>query len=238
LHGSRTDKRGSEVKGADGKSADHKRKDWKGPPRAINNKQTEGNKQMIAVQVEIKGVTSLIQNRFNEDAEEPGATRGMLVNRGTPREEAEKKVHKDKDGKFYIPGMAILAMLREVAGNHKMKGSRKSAKYVVPAAVRLGAGEQVAYLTNGDGKMPTDFEVDSRPVVIPSTKGRVMRHRPRFDQWGAKFSLQINEKLLPESFIHQLADEAGLQNGLGDLRPQKGGPFGCFQVIKWQILKK
>ena len=30
-----------------------------------------------------------------------------------------------------------------------------------------------------------DAEVDSRPVVIPSTKGRIMRHRPKLETWQA-----------------------------------------------------
>ena len=90
-------------------------------------------------------------------------------------------------------------------------------------------------IRNGDGVTPAkDYEVDSRPVVIPSTKGRIMRHRPRFDHWSMRFSMRINEDLLPEDFVHQLLDEGGLQGGIGDFRPQKFGPYGTFLVTEWK----
>lgn len=187
---------------------------------------------MKIFQVSIKGTTSLLQHRFGEQAEgEAGATtRNVLVNRGSPREEAQKVVYQNGKGEFYFPGAAIARMTREAGGAHKMKGTRKSAKYVIPAAV-LVMGDEVIIL-NGDGQTPAkSFEVDSRPVTIPATKGRVMRHRPRFDDWSAKFKLRINETLLPPEFINKLLGEGGQQIGIGDYRPEKGGPFGTFILI-------
>lgn len=157
----------------------------------------------------------------------------MLVSRGTPREEASKVAYVDQHGHFYLPGAAIARLIREAGGNHKLKGSRRSAKFVVPAAVIVV--EDTITLCNGDGKTPvTAFEVDSRPVTIPATKGRIMRHRPRFDCWLASFNLRINELLLPPDFIHQLLVEGGQQIGVGDFRPEKGGPFGTFNVTRWE----
>lgn len=188
---------------------------------------------MKLVHVRIKGTTALLHQRFNESSELPGATRQVLVNRGTPREEAERVCYRLKNGDFYFPGAAIARLLREAGANHKMKGSRRSAKYLVPSAT-LVLNDAIVLL-NGDGESKmADFEVDSRPVVIPSTKGRVMKHRPRFDCWSAVFELRINESLLPVDFIHQLLNEGGQQIGIGDYRPEKGGPFGTFQVTVWK----
>lgn len=78
--------------------------------------------------------------------------------------------------------------------------------------------------------------MDSRPVVIPATKGRIMAHRPRFDCWSAVFSLAINEALLPEDFVNQLLTEGSQQIGVGAYRPEKGGPFGCFLIEEWKPL--
>lgn len=190
---------------------------------------------MKLIEVQIKGTTPLLQHRFTEDAEANPSTRKVLVNRGTPREEAEKVCYRN-DGGFYFPGAAIARMIREAGSNHKLRGSRKSAKYVVPACLLVM--HDGIDLLNGDGKSRIkDFEVDSRPVTIPATKGRIMRHRPRFDQWGAKFTLRINETILPVDFIHQLMDEGGQQIGIGDYRPEKGGPFGTFLVTEWKEQK-
>lgn len=183
--------------------------------------------------VQITGTTALLQHRFTESAEQNKGTRAMLVKNILPREEAEGFAYKKPDGTFYIPGAALARMIREAGGNHKLKGSRKSAKFVVPAAVLIT--EDAITLLNGDGKTPAkDFEVDSRPVVIPSTKGRIMRHRPRFDHWSAMFNIRINELILPLDFVHQLIVEGGQQFGIGDYRPEKGGPFGTFNLTSWK----
>lgn len=185
------------------------------------------------VDVEIRGVTALLQHRFTENAEvETGkSTRRMTVEEGVdPRKIAEAAAYRDPNGRS--AGSAILRALMEAAGAHKMKGSRRSAKYVVPAAVILT--DDVMYLGNGSPGEAPKLEVDSRPIVIPATKGRVMRHRARFNEWCATFSLEVNEEVLPTTFVHQILVEAGTQIGIGDYRPEKGGPFGRFQVTKWQ----
>lgn len=188
---------------------------------------------MKTYQVQIKGVTSLLQHRFGETAQESGDTRKVMVERGTPREEASKFCYRTPKGEFYFPGAAIARLLREAGGGHKIKGSRKSAKYVVPAACLVL--EDAIVLRNGDGKtLVKDFEVDSRPVTIPATKGRIMRHRPRFDDWSATFSLRVNETILSPDFVQRLLTEGGEQLGIGDFRPEKGGPFGTFNVTAWK----
>ncbi len=191
---------------------------------------------MKLINVSIRGDTSFLMHRFNEQEEVQNSTRKVLIKRGTPREEAEKVCHIDKDGRFFFPGIAIARLLREAGANHKIKGSRRSAKFVVPAAVFVMQDEVL--LRNGDGKsFAKDFEVDSRPVVIPATRGRIMRHRPRFDGWGASFTLRINDDILPPEFVHSLLTEGGVTIGLGDFRPQTSGPFGTFQVTEWKEAK-
>lgn len=191
---------------------------------------------MKTIEVQIKGTTALMLCRFKEQDEVQKASRSVLVNRGTPREQADASAYRDSEGRFYFPAAAISRMLREAGGNHKMRGTRKSAKYIIPAAVRLQ--DDTILIRNGDGQsLAKDFEVDSRPVVIPATKGRIMCHRPRWDCWSAKFTLIINDSLLPIDFINQLLVEASQQIGVGAFRPEKGGCFGTFLVEKWQEKK-
>lgn len=190
---------------------------------------------MKTVQIQIAGTSPLLVHRFSEKDEQSKSTRTVIQDHGTPREQAEEVVYKNGDG-FYFPGTWIAGTWTEAGGNHKLRGSRKSAKYIVPAAIRV-VDISIAIL-NGDGKSKvTDFEVDSRPVTIPATKGRIMRHRPRYDCWSAKFTAKINENLLPEDFAQQLLTEAGEQQGIGDFRPNKRGPFGTFRITRWEVIK-
>jgi len=190
---------------------------------------------MKTILATIKGTTSLLQHRFGEKAEVAvqANTRRMKVeaNTATPRDAAEQVSYQRDDGTFYFPGAAVGRLIREAGGGHKIKGSRKSAKYVVPAAVLVM--DDTVTIADEDGKPVGDFEVDSRPVVIPATKGRVMRHRPRFDRWSAKVTIRVNDEILDPDFVHRLLVEGGQQIGLGDFRPEKGGPFGTFIVTEW-----
>lgn len=183
----------------------------------------------------IEGTAGLIQHRFSEQAEADSSKTTRLVGntRGTPREEAEKVTYRYPDGTLYHPGAAIARLLREAGANHKIKGSRKSVKYAVPGAV-IVLDDTIALLHPETNEPLDDYEVDSRPVVIPATKGRVMRHRPRVDEWAMEFQLEIDEDLLPPEFVCQLLTEGGKKLGLGDFRPEKGGPFGRFNVTLWK----
>ncbi len=189
---------------------------------------------MKNITARIEGTTSLIQHRFGEEAEGglDKPTRLIGSSRGTPREEAEKVTYRFPNGELYHPGAAISRLLREAGSNHKIKGSRRSVKFAVPSAV-IVLDDAIAIECPESGEAISDYEVDSRPVVIPSTKGRVMRHRPRLDKWSMTFHLEIDDDLLPVEFVHQLLSEGGKKLGIGDFRPEKGGPFGRFIVTSW-----
>lgn len=186
------------------------------------------------VDVEIEGVTPLIQHKFSDHSAVNGGkpTRKIMVDEKVPREEAEKNAYRTVDNEIYHPGAAISRLLREAGSQHKLKGSRKAVKYLVPAAVMMM--DDNVFVRGKDGKVLKTFEVDARSVVIPSTKGRIMCWRPRHDQWVMRFRLRINESVLPCELIHQLLMQGGEQIGIGDFRPEKGGPFGTFRVTKWK----
>jgi hypothetical protein len=189
---------------------------------------------MKLVHVRIQGSTPLLQHRWSEAAEQDPGHRAISPNNKTPREVADGYAYKTKDGKFYHPGAAISRLLREAGSGHKIKGRRKSAKFIVPAAVIVL--DDAVILLNGKSPIK-DFEVDSRPVTNPFTKGKIMCHRPRFDEWSAEFTIRINEDILTLDFVHTLLTEGGAQIGIGPYRPEKGGPFGTFQVTKWEEKK-
>jgi hypothetical protein len=61
-----------------------------------------------------------------------------------------------------------------------------------------------------------------------------MRYRPKYERWTMEFALEIDETLIDVSTTQILLQEAGVQTGIGDFRPQKKGPFGTFRVIEWR----
>jgi hypothetical protein len=190
------------------------------------------------VEVTLKGTSPLLQHRFSEDAEASldKATRRVKLQEMTAREAAERTCYRLPNGILYMPTQAPLSAILNVAGNHKMRGSRKSLRYVIPGAVRVT--DDTAALFNPDTmEAIKDFEVDSRPITIPSTKGRVMRHRAKIERWQMTFSLRINTGIIGTDDVMKLLVEAGDLCGIGDFRPQCRGPFGCFIVTKMDKLK-
>ena len=108
-------------------------------------------------------------------------------------------------------------------------------KYRVPAAVLVL--DELAPLYAEDRKTRiTTYEVDSRRVVNPTTKGALLAHRPRIERWTLKLMIRINENLMDPAFVRQLLTEAGEQLGIGAFRPEKRGPFGLFHVVAWDCV--
>lgn len=189
-----------------------------------------GGFKMKTVAVEITGVTSLLIHKFTGEQEK--STRKIQIESLDPRTEATKVAYIAPDGSFYFSAFAIMNAMASAGVNHKARGTRKSLKFVVPSAVRM-LSDAITIL-DSTGKKAKDFEVDARSAVIPATKGRIMRYRPRFDSWMARFSFLINDSLLAVESAHQLLAEAGDTIGIGDFRPEKRGPFGMFRVTSFK----
>lgn len=186
---------------------------------------------MKTIDVEIRGTSPLLIHRFTEASEQAKSSRRTMVGNRDPRDEATKAAYIAPDGTFYFSAFSIPGAMGNAGSNHKMRGSRKSLRFIVPSAVRVTT--EAITILNGNGPAK-DFEVDARPVTIPATKGRIMRYRPRFDCWGAKFTLVLDDDVLSIEDAQQLLTEAGMQIGIGDFRPEKRGPFGCFRVVTFQ----
>ena len=141
-----------------------------------------------------------------------------------PRDEAEKVAYRLPDGRLYLPSTMLQRAFVEAASDFKQRGKRQSMKYAAGAAF-----DPVEPILLFDPSL-ADYEVDSRPVVVPATKGRVMRHRPRLEEWRIVTDVEIDTDLLEPEVAKDILEAAGRFKGLGDYRPQHAGPFGRFQV--------
>lgn len=192
---------------------------------------------MKSIQVWIEGHTALLQHRATEESLNGNSKtrRNSAQAAEDPRNFCEKHIYRMPNKQIAVPGAAFSRLLREAGGAHKIRGSRKSLKYLIPASVLIS--EDLCPLFLKDCKTPiTDFEVDSRPVTIPATKGRVMRYRARFNEWACCVNLRINDDLIAEELVRQILTEGLQQIGIGDFRPEKGGPFGTSTLTSWKVL--
>jgi len=170
--------------------------------------------------VQIKGISPLLMHAF------PMAPNPEGWEKSSPEEQATVAEYRDPEsGMLYIPGVAIQRCLIGAAAFSKGKGRASLQKPV--AACLLVTPERVSLKTK-------EYKVDSRPVVIAATKGRILRHRPRLDEWIAGFKIEYDDGLLNEKEIRRIVDDAGMRVGLLDFRPEKKGSFGRFMVTEWK----
>lgn len=185
----------------------------------------------MLIEVKIEGVSPLLMNRFTDEAAakiSAGTSSALQGQKPPPREQADGKVYRDSKGRPVIPGPNLLACMVE-AGRHIKAGKAKvstARSSLVPAGITIVEIEALI--------APGKYEVDSRAVVIPSTGGRIMAHRPRFDVWSCKFTLDVDSTMFGEAIVRELLDLGGKRVGLGDFRPARRGPFGRFVVTSWK----
>jgi hypothetical protein len=175
---------------------------------------------MNTITVEIRGVSPLLMHAFPLAPIEGHDKKSAA-------EQAELAAYRmPVSRELYVPATAIQRCL--VAGATYSKGkNRASLQKVVAACVLIGPDE---YRSLGT----TEYAIDSRPVVIAATKGRVLRHRPRLDAWRCEFQLEFDETLLTETQMRRVVDDSGSRVGLLDFRPERKGPFGRFSVTAWK----
>jgi hypothetical protein len=77
-----------------------------------------------------------------------------------------------------------------------------------------------------------EYEIDARPVVIQ--RSRIVRWRPRFNEWKLEFTIDIiDDENISASILKDILETAGKTKGIGDYRPR----FGRFMVTKFEEIK-
>jgi hypothetical protein len=171
------------------------------------------------LEVTIKGISPLLMHSFPLVPIE-------AIEKKTPAEQAELAAYRDPETEeLYVPATAVQRAMVSAASFSKGKGrqtlQRPVAACVMVSPERIGLGK-------------TTYEIDTRPVVVPATKGRVLRHRPRLNEWELSFKIEYDDTLLKETDVRRILDDMGSRVGLLDFRPEKKGPFGRSMVIAWK----
>ena len=188
---------------------------------------------MKNITVTISGKTPLLCHKFT-DAAAMSATSGTRTStvgsQGTPREQAEEKLYIGHDDKPMIPQPNLFRCIIDAgkffkAGKSKITTIKSS---LIPACLTI---EEIEIPI--EHKEP--WMVDTRAVRIPSTGGRILAHRPCFNDWKLTFTMQLDESVIAEPLLRELVDAAGNRIGLGDFRPDCKGPFGKFVVDHWNV---
>lgn len=134
-------------------------------------------------------------------------------------------LYTDDKGRLIIPGEMLEANIVNGAKNTK-KGKQARAGILV------------------DGNFPLDYDgpkdaaklfedENFRYVVgVKVKQARIMRTRPKFNQWGLKFTVHYLPSAFDPAEIIEFVTTAGRVAGLGDNRPR----FGRYDVVSSKAL--
>jgi hypothetical protein len=173
-------------------------------------------------------------NRFTDEAAgkaTDGVSAATATGKRSPREDAEERLYTDEEGGIIMPqpnlyNSLICAGKFFKVGKKQISTQRAS---LVPAGIFM-LEPYYPLISNGD------WSVDTRPVRIPATGGRILRHRPIFHDWRVTFELEVDEEMFAPKLVRELVDASGSKIGLCDYRPDCRGPFGRFRVDAWKII--
>ncbi len=179
-------------------------------------------KKMKQINVSIKGVAPLLQHKMSVEQE------AQLVSK-TKKSTGQSKGDNPEsylylvNGKICQPAEHILQAIIKRLGGYKIQGKGKK------TYLEMGKGSLNIMPDMIPHKIQT-WEPDSRTVVIKATRGRVVRIRPKLNNWELEFIIELINEELPIEVIKSALDDAGREGGLGDYRPR----FGRFIVTSFQ----
>jgi len=175
---------------------------------------------MLKFNVHIKGTAPLLFNRFPEEENPEGKSKGKKAVL-SKEEQVELSLYRDENDKVYQPADHILGSMIKASVNFKLEG-KKTFKDVVKAGVFVEP-LKIEHLEQ-------DYTDDWRAVVIPSSRGRVMKGRARMDKWQMKFKVVCIDPRATAQDIKDILEYAGSYCGIGDYRPR----YGRFDVVLFQ----
>ncbi len=193
-----------------------------------------------------KGSTLLMapmsKEKLNEIRGGPGGRKPVV--RDLPaEEEAARQIYRDSDGRIGLPTYMLRKALVLAGTKVPLRGK------VNVTRASDGATELHSFLwildnflvfTNipaGSEEQKKHWQVSLVRGSQTQTKGKgggaVAIVRPEFPQWEFTVTIHFDETRAHEDVIKRLFTEAGLTQGLGSWRPNRGGDHGQFEVVEW-----
>jgi hypothetical protein len=160
-----------------------------------------------------------------------GSSEGKLDTKKipTPEEEAKAGRYLTEDGKYFrFPVQAFKSSL--VGGGVGRRIGKRSAISVMKATIF--PAEEWCFLLDPKTKKPipaSQYVIDVRRVVLQKKLG-VLRARPKIASWCCVVPFEIDDIIDKPELLVEIGNLAGRMVGVGDFRPEKGGPFGRYTV--------
>ena len=136
----------------------------------------------------------------------------------------------DKDGAPTLPETAFRAVIE--TGARKLKQGPQVREGLLVESV-----DEFIY----DRSLGTTAEQLAKTAQFTTgvvvQRNRILRTRAKFDEWGAIFTIEVDDELVDRTQLGTWLDIAGRRIGLGDWRPEKSGLYGRFETVEIKEIK-
>lgn len=192
----------------------------------------------VRVVVVCEGTSPLLMNQMGRETLEAlrqPSLRKPINTEWTPQEEAASRLYRNgESARTGIPVVCLFASLREAGRQVPFKAKTKvSTKETTLLFSFLKIEEDFLEFPSD---MSKSWHVDQRPGRNPNNGAAVCLTRPMFDHWGFACTIEVDTDRASLELVRKLFDEAGASQGIGDFRPNRRGPYGCFAVREWKVL--
>lgn len=137
---------------------------------------------------------------------------------------AEFACYRHENGKCFIPADQLRGAFINAGSYVKAKvGGRSKSMKVIVAAMFTVLPEQIF--------VPDYDTIDKRSAVNKHVKARIIKIRPKWNNWEINFILQVGENSITIETIKSIIEYAGNYVGIGSFRPTNNGMFGRFELV-------
>ena len=187
---------------------------------------------MATYKVRIKGTAPYLQHRYPMPDEEQKFAKECEAKGLDPKKTSniEGSWYKNNKG-AYIPSEHIKGAITGAGKGEKVEGKGNSTwNNILKVAVAVLPGE-----VSFDPPKTKYDEVHKAYAKVGMA--RILRERPCFQAgWEAEFSLEADASGIDEMNLKRFITKAG-RRGIGDYRPEKGGSFGAFEVVRFDLVE-
>jgi hypothetical protein len=202
--------------------------------RNTNPKNKEKVMAMVEATYRIVGISPLLLHN-PAGSMEAGGKKGVGTKKiPTPEDEAEAGTYRTESGQLYLKSISFRSALLEACKGRRI--GKIGAKAVLGGSV-FNTDEICPLVDPKTGKPVKTYRINAMRAVIQK-KNAVIRHRPQIDAWATEVRFEIDGDLVSTEVVTELLGMAGRMAGVGDYRPQRGGPYGRFtaELVKEKSL--
>ena len=176
--------------------------------------------------VRIVGISPMVQHQWSEKAKKQmrdkhAGKRTKTREVRDPQAECDAAAYRCSSGSYGFPADGLKKCLINAA--HKDVGLEKT---LLRKSLFVNSHDEVSNLLKLEAKDPVMRE----DIVRVGAGSTDLRYRPEFKKWAITLSLEFDAESISISDVVNLLQRAGFGVGLGEMRPEKSGDYGRFQV--------